>query len=202
MYDATSSILSEISMNFPRLGAALLLTAASALSAQAATYKYTGKEFAFDGINPTNSRVLASFTFNVADDYSGSLDGFRGSQTNQITWSGSAGALKLSSSESNYLNQYHFQLENGIVKAWHFSMSNDLGEIMSLSANHVRYAPNEAIDQATVWAPWVAGAVLTGDQGSWTTSPVPEPASYLMLGAGLAILLAARRKQTPSIAPQ
>ncbi|NHZ36929.1 PEP-CTERM sorting domain-containing protein [Massilia rubra] len=189
-------------MNLLRLSATLLLTAASALSAQAATYNYTGNEFAFDGINPTNSRVLASFTFNVADDYSGSLDGFRGSHTNQITWSGSAGALELSSSASNYLNRYYFQIENGIVKAWYFSMSNDLGEIMSLSANHVRYAPNEAIDRATVWASGVKGAVLIGDQGTWTTSPVPEPASYLMFGAGLAVLLAARRKQKQSIATQ
>jgi hypothetical protein len=189
-------------MNLFRLTAALLLTAASALSAQAATYNYTGNDFTFDTINASNSRLLASFTFDIADDFSGSLKDLPWSQQTPLAWSTSAGAHSINSTGPGSFGVFDFRFEKGDVKEWYFHLLGQNGSVQSLSTDYSFFAPNEAHDIAFSSANGIDVASVHAAQGTWTTSPVPEPESYLMLGAGLAVLAAARRKQKQFIAKQ
>lgn len=183
-------------MNFFHLSAALLLTAASALSAQAATtFNYTGNEFTADYINASKGRLLASFTFDIADDFSGTLDDLPWTQRTPLAWSTSVGSHSMNSAMPGALGGVNLRFEKGAVTGWYFHLISDTGAVQSLSADYSFFAPNQAHDIAFSYVHGIDSAAVYGAQGSWTTAPVPEPETYLMLGAGLAVVAAARRKQ-------
>ncbi|HEX8611982.1 MAG TPA: PEP-CTERM sorting domain-containing protein [Telluria sp.] len=189
-------------MNLFRLTAALLLTAATALSAHAATYNYNGNEFGHDYINPTPSRMVASFTFDIADDFSGLLGGMPWMEQPPLAWSASAGALSIDSNTPGAALSYRFSFEKGVMTGWYFDLTTKDNTLQSLSENYIFFGPNMAHDIALIGSPATQSAAIYGNQGTWTISAVPEPETYLMLGAGLAVLAVARRKQKQSIAKQ
>lgn len=108
----------------------------------------------------------------------------------------------MNSNTPGALLTYDFTFEKGAMKGWFFNIESGSSNLQSLSTNYSFFAPNDAHDIALHTDTALHAAAVWNEQGTWTISAVPEPESYLMLGAGLAVLLAARRKQKQFIAKQ
>lgn len=98
------------------------------------------------------------------------------------------------------MNSFTFDAAMNIT-GWFFNASDTAESwlynenVQSISENFLGHAPNESHDIALLQNPLRAASVY-GNQGTWTLAPaVPEPATYLMLGAGLAAVGLASRKR-------
>lgn len=174
---------------------ALAVALATAGAAQAAVYTYTGNTAAFDSIHSEPSRIVAHFDFDFENSYEAVNDVYTFK-----SWDVSYGCIKLSSAAGHDLwNRFTFDAAMNVT-GWYFSAGDPdvLGavrSIQSLSENFIFFGPNEANDIAIVQDPFRAAAVY-GNPGVWSIAPsVPEPATYLMLGLGLAAVGLASRKQ-------
>ncbi|AXA89896.1 PEP-CTERM sorting domain-containing protein [Massilia sp. YMA4] len=173
---------------------AVALALVSVCSAQAAVYTYTGNIAEFDYINSAPTRIVAHFEFDFANSPMADYDIYA-----LKSWDVSYGGIKLSSAAGNgLLNNFTFDADMNVT-GWFFNASDSLDyaqytqNIQSLSENFIFFAPNEAHD---IILDTAGSAAVYRNQGSWSVAPsVPEPATYLMLGLGLAAVGFASRKR-------
>lgn len=173
---------------------AVALALVSICSAQAAVYTYTGNLSTFDSISSEPARIVAHFEFDFENspDAGYHVYAFK-------SWDVSYADIKLSSAAGHVL-QNHFTFDAAKnVTGWFFDATSDVDTralaIQSLSKDFLFYAPNEATDISVIQNP-LAAAYVFGAQGNWSiASSVPEPATYLMLGLGLAAVGFASRKR-------
>ncbi|GGY38099.1 PEP-CTERM sorting domain-containing protein [Pseudoduganella albidiflava] len=183
-------------MKLHQFALAAALAVATLGSAQAGIYTYTGNLATHDYIGDAPSRIVAHFEFDFENS-----PGAEYHMYEFKSWDVSYGSIHLSSAAGNGLmNSFTFDAAMNIT-GWFFNAS-DTAEpwlynenLQSLSENFLGHAPNEASDIALLQNPLRSAAVY-GNQGTWTLAPaVPEPATYLMLGAGLAAVGFASRKR-------
>ncbi|WBS05607.1 PEP-CTERM sorting domain-containing protein [Pseudoduganella sp. SL102] len=183
-------------MKLHQFALAAALAVAALGSAQAGIYTYTGNFATHDTIGDAPTRIIAHFEFDFENSPSAEYNAYEFK-----SWDVSYGSIHLSSAAGNGLmNRFTFDTAMNIT-GWFFNASdtaepwNYNANIQSLSDNFIFYAPNEAHDIALLENPLRSAAVY-GNQGTWTLAPaVPEPATYLMLGAGLAAVGFASRKR-------
>lgn len=173
---------------------AVALALVSICSAQAAVYTYTGNLSTFDSISSEPARIVAHFEF----DFENSPDAGNYVYTFK-SWDVSYAGIKLGSAAGSVLqNHFTFDAEKNVT-GWFFDATTDSETralaIQSLSKDFLFFAPNDASDITIIQDPLQAAFVI-GAQGTWSIAPsVPEPATYMMLGLGLAAVGFASRKR-------
>ncbi|AVR97847.1 PEP-CTERM sorting domain-containing protein [Pseudoduganella armeniaca] len=174
---------------------AVTLALVTVCSAQAAVYTYTGNLATFDTINSEPSRIIAHFEFDFENSTMAQYDTYAFK-----SWDVSYGGMKFSSAAGNALfNRFTFDAGKNVT-GWYFDAfdveyPDHTQNVQSISENFIFFGPNEAHDIAIVKNPLETASVY-GNSGTWSIAPsVPEPATYLMLGLGLAAVGFASRKR-------
>lgn len=170
----------------------VLLGIAGVCSAADMTYTYTGNLFESNNITATPSRLIAHFVFDF-DHSPQAADNVYAIKS----WDVSAAGLNFSQATQSHLARFKFAFDNNMnIVDWDLIDANtsDWSGFLSESG---RFAYNgRAEDLAATNVTSGPYAAVQDNPGIWTVSaaPVPEPASYLSLIAGLVCLAGWRRR--------
>jgi hypothetical protein len=170
---------------------AILLLAAVPVSA-AVTYNYTGNSYESVMDSSLGNNLTASFTFDIADDYTG-FEAFTVTENNPTinditSWSVTSGTITLSSENSDYEAGASFRFDNGVIAEWYFAVGENPGYYLA-SYNSTAYG---VFDSGINYYNGTSNEV-SGKPGTWS-APVPIPPSLFLLGSGLAGLAGFRKR--------
>ena len=168
----------------------LVLTALIAASGFAAAadklYTYTGNTFTTNPITTEPSNLLGHFVFDFANSPRAS-EGFYNMKSWDITGAGIRfdSTQPVSFLEPFFIFEFDAQMMPTNWNVWAYGGSTGGGGVMS---DTFTFGVDQ-ISMSAISGPWAT----VGQKGIWTMtsiSPVPEPDSTLMLGAGGALLAA------------
>lgn len=165
---------------------------AGVCSAADMTYTYTGNFFEHNDLTAEPSRMVAHFVFDF-DHSPQAADNIYAIKR----WDVSAAGLSFNQATPSFLPQFKFAFDGNMnIVEWYMSEANTSGWSAFSSAAGRFSNGYPAEDFITPYVNWGQYASVQGKPGVWTASaaPVPEPAAYLTLIAGLACLAGLQRR--------
>lgn len=170
----------------------------------------TSQLFGMAANSTINANDPNNFTFNVNGGTNGTavfnLTTAELSRAANINFSGSANTIIVNVSGASYNSNANFN-DNSNLKShiiWNFA---DATSLQFRSWNGAVLAGNATVGSGSQMQGFLYAKDFTGNgelhdygfAGSLPMAPVPEPTTYAMLGAGLGLLLLARRRRTPAV---
>ena len=176
-------------------------------------YTYTGNSFTYstDTLLPTTSRITVSF---ILDPGSGPGSLLYGTGTGSpIPFDISAGPYNISTASPLFAGSEVVLYWNalGQITQWFIMGNTNLGGLLGGTMDLVTWNYNDpnltpyAVDQTQIFIPGISLsepiAYNMNDPGTWSmtpiqcNAPVPEPATFILLGSSLAGLAATRKRK-------